>query len=187
MALSAVSICNKALILLGAEPISSLTEDSKEARVMNRLYEQVRDELLFNHPWNFAIRRAELAQVDDEPEYEFDAFFEIPDDCLRIVGTNLSSEDPWKVEGQYFYCNSSTVKIKYIARIDSPNEFSVGFGEALAYKLAHIASYSLAQSSALSDRLAKEYLVHLRDARSADAQEGSIDKVEANEWLYSRY
>jgi hypothetical protein len=59
---SVVDICNGALNQLGASTILSLTEDSKNARLCNARYTQVRDSLFRSHPWNCLIKRVELAK-----------------------------------------------------------------------------------------------------------------------------
>jgi hypothetical protein len=51
---SDVAICNTALNRLGANTITSFTENSKEARLCNAEYEGIRDQVLRSHPWNCA-------------------------------------------------------------------------------------------------------------------------------------
>ena len=53
---SVVDICNGALNQLGASTILSLTEDSKNARLCNARYTQVRDSLFRSHPWNCLVK-----------------------------------------------------------------------------------------------------------------------------------
>ena len=61
---SVVDICNGALNQLGASTILSLTEDSKNARLCNARYTQVRDSLFRSHPWNCLVKRVELAKLN---------------------------------------------------------------------------------------------------------------------------
>ena len=49
---SVVQICNGALNQLGASTILTLTEDSKNARLCNARFENVRDAVFRHHPWN---------------------------------------------------------------------------------------------------------------------------------------
>ena len=58
---SVVDICNGALNQLGATTILSLTEDSKNARLCNQRFTQVRDAVFRSHPWNCLQKRQELA------------------------------------------------------------------------------------------------------------------------------
>ena len=91
---SVVDICNEAMDLLGAATITSLTENSKEARLCNRRFETVRDHVLRAHPWNCAITRKELAKDSDAPAFGFNHQFTLPTDpfCLRVLsfGTQTS-------------------------------------------------------------------------------------------------
>ena len=64
---SVVDICNEAMDLLGAATITSLDENSKEAKLCNRRFTTVRDQVLRSHPWNSAIRRATLAKDSATP------------------------------------------------------------------------------------------------------------------------
>ncbi len=54
---SVVDICNGALNQLGATTILSLTEDSKNARLCNSRFTQVRDAVFRSHPWNCLQKR----------------------------------------------------------------------------------------------------------------------------------
>ncbi len=68
---SVVDICNGALNQLGASTILTLTEDSKNARLLNARYTQVRDSLFRNHPWNCLQKRVELAADTATPAWGF--------------------------------------------------------------------------------------------------------------------
>ena len=61
MAASAVEICNKALLQLGEESITLLTDNNKRAEKCNLIYDDIRDSLMSMHPWKFALRRVQRA------------------------------------------------------------------------------------------------------------------------------
>ena len=111
---SEVQICNLALAKVGDEQITSLTENSKAARLCNLVYEPMRDTTLRSHPWNFAIQRVELAASTETPSYEYNAQFALPSDFLRLLGTNMLDAAKFTVEGNLLLCNASALKIKYI-------------------------------------------------------------------------
>jgi hypothetical protein len=184
---AAVDICNQALAKIGAASISSLSDSSEEARVMNRVYERVRDDLLYSHPWNFAITRVAVAADATEPIYDWDNRFALPADCLRVIGTDLDNPQEWQVEGRFIVANAEELNIKYIAKIADVTKYSPGFVETLASKLAYDVCYTLVQSVTLRAQLKEEYLQALRTARTFDAQESSGDRVYADSWLNSRY
>ena len=61
MATSVIEICNNALVDLGEEPITSLADNTKAARLCNQRWPAVRDAVLRAHPWNCAVTLARLA------------------------------------------------------------------------------------------------------------------------------
>jgi hypothetical protein len=183
---SEVSICNSALAKLGAERIISLDDDNPRAIVMKEQYHKVRDSLLYSHPWNFAIVYSELAQLADQPEYDFDYKFGLPNDCLRVIDTDLPSGERWKVFGRDLYCNETSVSIRYLSNSVDVSDFSPAFIEALACKLASDVTFTIVQDAALKASLYKEYTQNLREARSFDAQESGGDRVYSDNWLNSR-
>ena len=60
MAASSLDISNAALLLLGADPIGSLSEATDRARLCNQFYEDIRKETLRAHPWNFALKQEQI-------------------------------------------------------------------------------------------------------------------------------
>lgn len=58
-----ISICNKALRILGAKTITTLDDETEPARILNDVYDEILDEVLSSHPWNFAIVRANLTEL----------------------------------------------------------------------------------------------------------------------------
>lgn len=186
MANSAVDIANSALILVGADRISSLSDAVKPARLINEMFDDQRDKLLTHHPWNFAIKRQALARSSTNPVFDYSYAYVLPSDCLRVIDTNLG-DDSWKREGDTIVANFSDVKIRYIAKITDISKWSWSFREALAYKLAVQLAYSLVQSTSLANSLKQDYLAIVRDAKSQDAQESGVMVIEADDWLNSRY
>jgi hypothetical protein len=185
MSLTDVDICNSALTKVGAERISSLTEENERARILAEQYPKLRDKLLRSHPWNFSIARVLLAPALGTPAFGFQYQFTVPSDCLRIL--EINSESTWQKEGEYIVSDSPSIGIKYIKRITDTSKYDATFAEALASALAYDVSYSLVQSVTLKDTLAKEADMALRTARSFDAQEGTPGQVIANDWLTIRY
>lgn len=55
-----VDICNRGLDHTGTQPIVTLTDDTKAARVMRQMYDKVRGAELRRNVWRFSIRKAAL-------------------------------------------------------------------------------------------------------------------------------
>lgn len=188
MAVSETSICNDALIMIGANTISALSDSTKEGRLCNEQYEKVRDQLLFSHPWNFAIKKIGVAADVSLPSgyWGYAYAHTIPTDCLRVLLVECE-DTPWTAEGGKIYSNYTPLNLKYIKKETDTTKFSKGFEEALAAKLAHRLSYSLAQSSSLAEGIRKEAENILSLAMSFDGQEGSSEVVISDAYLKSRY
>ena len=77
---SNVDIANNALSILGGSTISSLTEDTKNARICNQRFENVRNRVFRGHPWNCLIKRVQLAENSTAPVVEFANAFALPSD-----------------------------------------------------------------------------------------------------------
>lgn len=84
---SEVDICNLALANLGDNAsVASLDppEGSAQAEHCARFYPIARDSLLELHDWNFATKRAQLAQIASPwPQWTY-AYVQ-PSDCLRVL------------------------------------------------------------------------------------------------------
>lgn len=176
---SEVSVCNGALLMLGADAIGSLDDDTKKARLCSQFYSSTRDQALQAYPWNFAVKRASLTQDATAPNHGFTYAYDLPNNpyCLRV----LRCQDPrivFRVEGRRLLSDESTIKIKYIARIESVAEFSPMFREAFEHLLAWKLCYAITGSTSLRGDLMNAYKEILVDAEDVDTQEGVNDPDE---------
>jgi hypothetical protein len=174
MAITEVSICNSALIKIGADRITALSDDNKRAILCNEQYSKLRDEVLQAHLWNFAIGRVEIAKDATAPAFEYDNRFLLPTDVLRVFyAYPMENEIEFKREGKYLLSNEDTMKIVYVKQTTDTSEFSPVFAECLSYRIAQELAYPVVQSTQLSALMEQKYQDFLRKARSFDAQEGT--------------
>ena len=186
---STVEMCNSALNMLGASNIISLTEDSKNARLLNQRYVSVRDAVFRSHNWNCLIKRIQLAADTDTPAFEYTYQYTLPSDCIRVIRTKYSNEvnsDIHKIEGRKLLTDESEIYIMYLARITDVNEYDSLLQEAIAARLAAELAYAITQSSSVTQLMQKTYEDKIREARFLDATEGTADKLEANEFITAR-
>ena len=191
MASSSTSICNSALVKIGADRISSLSDNNKRAIYCNEQYTKIRDEVLISHPWNFAIARKAFAQTINTPVMDYSYEYTIPSDVLRIL--SIESEWPWEVginaagTAKVLLTDASEVNCKYIKKVEDTTLYTPIFDECLAARLAADLAYGLVQNLALQEQMLKFYEKILGQARSFDAQEQSVQQVIADDWLNSRF
>tara|TARA_R110000824_G_scaffold103412_2_gene245620 strand:+ start:1114 stop:1671 length:558 start_codon:yes stop_codon:yes gene_type:complete len=178
-----VSISNRALTFLGAQPITSLADDTKEARACNRMHEQSRDQVLRNHAWNFAMKRVILAANTTVPIWEYANSFDWPSDCLRIIEVDTTEE--WVVEGRTIASDAAApLNITYISQVSDPTLFDALFVETYSLRLAADISYEITASQQVMSNMEELFRRKLAEARVVDGQES----LSANEtdWLESR-
>lgn len=198
---SELDIYNLALTRIGHEPLSSPTEQGKAGDRCRLHYPVIRDTVLMAHPWNFAVRRQELAQLSETPAFEFDYAYALPTDpyCLRVLRTEWEASGyapfNWRVESinvdgtpvRALLCNEPSVSIEYIARITDVALFSALFVDTLAARLAAEIAISMTDNQAAAKTMMDFYAAKLAEARTMDAQEGSPrDVVNTDGWLMAR-
>ena len=191
---SIVDICNGSLNQLGATTIVSLTEDSKNARLCNARYTQIRDSVFRSHPWNCLQRRLELSSSTDTPVWGYSFKYDLPGDCLRLLRI-LDYDSDHKVEGRSILSNSSSMKILYISRITDPNQYDENLRETLSAALAADIAYAITSNNTTQQNMIAIYQDKLRDARFVDSTErynttqedGMTDVIDAGTFINSRF
>ena len=191
---SVVDICNGALNQLGATTILSLTEDSKNARICNQRYTQVRDGVFRSHPWNCLQKRVELAADSTAPAWGFKVSFTLPSDCLRLLRI-LDYDSNYKVEGRKILSNTSSMKILYVARITDPNQYDELLRETLSASLGADIAFAITSNNQTAQNMYTLFQDKLRDARFVDSTEGQnidqdlgmTDSIDAGTFINSRY
>lgn len=188
MASSDVAICNDALAMIGHDFIVSLETASKPAGLCKVFYPLRRDEVLRSHPWNFAMKRMELAAVTTAPVWGYDVAYALPSDCLRVWQLDLShSTTRWKVEARTIVADQSApLNILYIAQITDTALFDAQFSAALACRIAADLALPITSSAALRKAMLEEYETRIRAARGTDATEGLADVPYADMFIEAR-
>lgn len=187
MSTSVVAICNRALDIIGADPIVSLEDPNKPARLANRNFASARDAVLRAYPWNGATRRARLAAMASAPDWGFAYQYQLPDDALRLLAIAQEGEAPWRLEGRRILTDvPPPLDVIYIARIDDPADFDPLLADAIAARLASDIAYALAGSSTAQQTAWQLFQARVAEARMIDAQEGTPDALTASDWLDAR-
>ena len=185
MATTKINIVNRALGFLGAEFISSLTEDTKSARFANELFDDTRDAVFRMHPWNCCIKRAALSLTGNTPAFYFSSEFQLPADWLRIVRPEDDSLE-YKIEGDKILTVGSTFRCTYIFKNETVSTYDSLLVDVLAIKLASVLVMPLMQDLKSLDALNTLYMQKMQQARSADAMEGTPEGIDADFWIESR-
>lgn len=189
-----VEIANYALSKLGEEPMLLLTDDNKKARLLNRIFDQVRDAELRRCRWKFSIARTQLSALVAAPAWGYARQFPLPSDFLQLVQANdiyvrplSKARAPWSLEqGMILTDLAAPLKVRYVQRVTNPGLFDPLFNEVLACKLAMEAAETLTQSSSKKAEAVDQYKFALAEAKRQDAIENPPDELPGGSWLAAR-
>lgn len=183
---SVTDICNLALSTIGQDPINDIDEGSKNSNVCKLWYPSSRDAVLRAYPFTCSRKRTQIAADVGTPSFDFSYFHTVPNDFLRLLLINVD-DDAWVKEGQQLLTNTTPIKIKYIRRIEDPNEFDALLVQALAARMAANISKPITGSIDEVEKLLQAYEILLREARLIDSQEASNkQELDADIWLRAR-
>lgn len=188
---SVVQICNQALTKLGAARITDLLDDTRNARVMNAIYETKRDAELSAHPWTFAIKRAQIPALSTAPAFQWTKSYPLPSDCLRLVqvGEDYTFYDSdggelFQVEGNSILTDEeSPLDVRYVYRVTSTGLFSPLFIEALACRLAAEGCEEITQNASKREAAWAEYKQAIREAKRVNAIEQPPQRQPDLSWV----
>jgi len=96
-----IEMTNKALVLIGALPITSFNETTAEAVVANQIYEDIVLDAISKHDWSFATGQIDLTnnRLSDTPLTQYSAAYQAPTNprpvsYMRLwINGNLSAFD----------------------------------------------------------------------------------------------
>jgi hypothetical protein len=182
---SAVTVCNSALLKIGADPISSLSGTDRASTVCRLLWQYLCDEVMSNRPWRFALKRVTLTPNGTTPVYGYQYTYDIPSDCLRLLVPDDNSIN-WTVEGSKILCSESSLNIRYLFRNTDPSSWDACFGEVMAWRMAMELALSLAQSIPLKQEAERSFKDAIAEASSINAVIGTIPALDADIWTKAR-
>lgn len=196
---SDISICNAALIKLGADTILNLEEGTDRANKLKLRYPMIRDAELRRRRWRFSLERIQLAADAIGPSYGFARQFTLPARCLRVVqigqshvGLDLSdyratSSSAYSVEGRKVLTNfGAPLPVRFIAQITDTGLFDACFVEALASRIAYEMCERSTQSDSKRQLALADYRIAIREAVTSNALEMPPESVADDTWVAAR-
>ena len=184
---TALDISSRALILIGAEPISSFDDGTTEALVCVNLYEDIVQSALVNTRWRFATNQKVLNQLSDAPTGRYDLAYQLPSDLIMLHAITVSDNlVDYQLYGNKVYADTaSTVIADYTFRA-SEEDFPSYFTIAVEFSLAVILATSIARDSALASLMTQRADAAMAKARSTDSQQQTTRKLETSRFLTAR-
>ncbi|MFN4276112.1 MAG: hypothetical protein ACK4FJ_07410 [Ferrovibrio sp.] len=180
MALTATDLCSRALITLGAKPITGFDDATVEADIARHLYPSLRDALLSAHPWRFATQQANLPRLNQQPAGDYSHAFQLPPDFLRAMAAGQSDRGRglvYRISGRRLECNAETVLLTYVYRPDESG-FPPFFDLALIARLAAEFCLPLTESTTRAQLLHQLAEAEFRRAKTIDSQQDEPGRIE---------
>ncbi len=180
MAATAVQLCGRALVKLGARPISAFDEATAEAQVCATLYPGLRDALISTHPWSFATAQTRLARLAAQPLADYAYAYQLPANFLRAIslGTGMRGRGAeYRIAERRLHCSLDIPVLTYLFR-PAEREFPPFFDQALVARLAAEFCLPLTESTARAEALTKFAEQELLRAKQIDAQQDAPPRLE---------
>ena len=142
MIISDVDICNMALDHLNQRDITSLDENTKQAKICARWFDVTRRTLLTNLNASFSIDRAVLPEIKNcIPIYGYEKAYALPKDCLQVLNLGSPLENElYQIENGCFYCDKKNdkelIQIRYIKDVVDVSQYDSEFVDLFAIALA---------------------------------------------------
>lgn len=206
------SIANRALQLLGFQAISSLQENSRGAKAMNRAYQPVLLSELRKNYWNFAISRASIPAAAVGPSFGKSNYFPLPPDFLDIAppdmvfgvagggtlagnqilaGTPIITGSPivdWQIEGNQIASNLvGPLNLRYVSSNVTESMFDPCFVEAFSAALAVDTCEEMTQSNTKLQAIAQIYDQAIEIAKKRNAFDGRPVQPPTDTFVIARF
>jgi len=188
---SQVQICNLALSRLGASTITSLGDNTTEAKLCNTFFNDLADEVMSEGSWTSTITRATLALTTNTPAFGFDNEFQLPVDPQALKILNIDEDIPgsttYRIEGDKLLSNNDNMKIRYIARLTDSEDWDIYLQRAFIARLASELAYPLTGDDKKAALEFQRYEGFLSRGLAQNGQQGSKQIVISSDAIDVRF
>lgn len=188
---STTSVINYALVLCGANTVSTITDDTPNARALNSVYDFCRKNFLTDNKWAFSTTRSTLSTVATTTfaylQNDESFVYTKPTGSLRIWEVSAPGSI-WREEGDYIASNSANLGVKFSFDQTDHTKWQPAAVEAFCYKLASEIAFQIMNSATKAESLKKFYEeVKLPQAMIKNSQTGDQQQVLDDSWEGSKY
>lgn len=180
MALNDIALCSRALIRIGAAPITSFSDGIAESEIAGALYAPVRDALLSAYAWSFASGQLELTQLETSPLADFQYAYALPNDFLRALSAGVGARGrglKYRIARGELHTNSPSVVLTYVFRPDE-SEFPPYFDQALIARLSAEFTIPVTENTSRAETHYNLAEKEFERSRQIDAQQDTPSKIE---------
>lgn len=186
---SDIDIAARALVLIGAQPITSFSSSSTEALVASNVYEDVVRTALCASRWRFATNQAVLNALTAAPTGRFDTAHQLPSDLLMLHAITINDLNlEYNVYGDKIYSNATpneVVVADYTYRAGE-QDFPSYFTLAVEYALAAAFALAIARDEQLATMFEKKAAQLMQQAKTLDSQQQTTRKLVTSRFIAER-
>lgn len=180
---------NRALTLIAVEPIGSLADHTKAARIMSALLLDCKKVVLNEFPWSFAMRIEPLSGKGPGMG-GYQNTFAYPAGALsvyRVYGdTDFRGVAEFRVLGERIATNLDSGSVEYTAFIPDIGVWPRQIAECLVNRLASDAATSLAGSPQLAITLLEKYTKLAGIAAQTSVVEENVPPARNSDYVNAR-
>ncbi len=186
---TALDIASRALVLIGAEPITSFESNSTEALVASNMYEDVVRSSLCVARWRFATEQSTLNQITEAPTGRFAIAHQLPSNLLMLhtvtVNDNILG---YTVYGDKVFSDASTsdVLIADYTYRSPETDFPSYFSLAVQYSLAGVFATAIARDDNLALLMDGKADRLMAKARNLDSQQQTTRSLSTTRFATNR-
>jgi len=180
MALNDVALASRALIRIGAAPITSFDDGTAESEIAGALFAPVRDALLSAYAWSFATGQVELSQLEAAPIADYDYAYQLPTDFLRAFSAGSSGRGrglSYRIARGALHTNAQSVILTYVFRPEE-EEFPPYFDQALIARLSAEFTIPVTENTSRAEAHFRIAENEFERARQIDAQQDTPGRIE---------
>jgi hypothetical protein len=186
-----VSIANLAASKIGEDDqIRAPDADTHLARSVRAVWDMVRRATLRDHPWNFAIRRDQLAaEALASVPYPWAYSYPLPATNVRLLEVlNVQARSDYQLEGRSILTNvAGPLYIRFVSDVVEPALWDDAFVEAFACRLAFQVADRITGDRGRKADCWSSYRAALSEAKRVDARENPAIAHEATSWETARW
>lgn len=180
MALTDIALASRALIRIGAAPITSFDDGTAESEIAGALFGPVRDALLSAYGWSFAVGQLVLGQLNTPPLADYRHAYALPNDFLRAISAGTGGRGRglnYRIARGALHTNADDVLLTYIFRPEE-EEFPPYFDAVLIARLAAEFTIPVTENTSRAEAMYRLADDEYQRARQIDAQQDTPGRIE---------
>jgi len=188
-AVNDIEIAQKACAFVGISPITSFTQNTTEAIVLNGVYDEIVESELAGYPWRFAMAQRELDRLEATPTAEWTAGYQIPSDILLVRNVRENGEIiKYDRYDDNIYCDAATTSTVVLDGIykAAESDWPAYFRLAVEYRLASALASGVTMKADLAAMYDEKAEIQLKKARNVDSGAQTSRKLKMNRLVNAR-